>query len=302
MGKILVIGGNGFVGGQLCRMGRARGYQVAVADIAETCVDSACEYHRCDIGDYEAILGTFKRSRPSLIVNVAAVADIDLAQRRQELAYRVNVTGAENCARGAGEIGAKYLWFSSDAVFDGKAVCYTEESPQAPVNYYGETKSLGERRVMEANAASVILRLSLVLGMPVAAGNSFLAGMVRKVLGGEQILCPVDEIRTPVDVLTLCEAIYELDSTDFRGVLHLGSTSSVSRYEMSSYIAQEIQADPALIVPLYESAPGKAPRHRNGIISVEKAQRVLRTTAMLSWQGTVERAVSTIEEGGERNA
>lgn len=296
MKKILVIGGNGFVGGQLCKIGEAKGYQVAVADLAEESAASIREYYKCDIGDYEAILHIFEKSRPSLIVNVAAIADVDLAQKNQELAYKVNVTGAENCARAAKQIGAKYVWFSSDAVFDGKQSCYTEEMPLDPVNYYGETKRQGEARVFAANADAIVLRLSLILGMPVAAGNSFLAGMVKKVRNQEQILCPVNEVRTPVDVLTLCEAIYELKDLDFSGILHLGSTSSVNRYDMSCYIAEKLQVDSALIVPLHEPVPGKAPRHNNGIISVEKAQKILKTTTLLPWQQTVERAISMIKE------
>lgn len=294
MKKILVIGGNGFVGGQLCKMGEEKGYQIAVADIADACVVSTYEYYKCDISDYAAILDIFQKCKPTLIVNVAAIADIDLAERKQELAYAVNVTGAENCSRAAKQIGAKYVWFSSDAIFDGAGTDYTEDIAADPVNYYGKTKALGEERVMAANENAIILRLSLVLGMPVAAGNSFLAGMLKKVQNNEKVVCPVNEVRTPVDVLTLCEAIYELDGTDFSGVMHLGSTSSVNRYDMTCYIAQLIHAQPELIVPLHEPVPGKAPRHNNGIICVAKAQSVLKTTTLLPWQKTVERAVSMI--------
>ena len=294
MSKILVIGGNGFVGGQLCKMGATKGFEVAVADIADTCTTSLYEYYKCDISDYDSTLRIFKTCKPALVVNVAAIADIDFAQRRQDLAYAVNVTGAGNCARAAKKIGAKYVWFSSDAIFAGTAECYTEDMAAAPVNFYGETKALGEQHVVAANESAIILRLSLVLGMPVTSGNSSLAGMVKKVKNNEPIICPVNEVRTPIDVLTLCEAIYELNQTDFKGVLHLGSTSSVNRYDMACYIAEKIQADPALIVPLYEPVPGKAPRHNNGILSVKKAQDTLNTTKLLPWQKTVDRAVSMI--------
>lgn len=294
MDKILVIGGNGFVGGQLCKMGEEKGFKVAVADIADQCTTATYEYHKCDINDYEATLSIFEKSKPSLVVNVAAIADIDLAQRNQELAYSVNVTGAENCARAAKQISAKYIWFSSDAVFDGECRDYTEDVSPAPVNYYGVTKALGESNIFAVNENAIILRLSLILGMPVASGNSFLAGMLKKVRNNEQVVCPVNEVRTPIDVLTLCEAIYELYDTEFKGVLHLGSTSSVNRYEMTRYIAEKVQANMELIVPLHEPVPGKAPRHNNGIISVAKAQSVLKTTVLMPWQKTVERAVSMI--------
>ena len=72
MDKILVIGGNGFVGGQLCKMGEEKGFKVAVADIADQCTTATYEYHKCDINDYEATLSIFEKSKPSLVVKLVS--------------------------------------------------------------------------------------------------------------------------------------------------------------------------------------------------------------------------------------
>jgi len=125
--------------------------------------------------------------------------------------------------------GAYFLYFSSDAVFAGTAPRYREEDPPQPVNYYGRTKAEGEKAVRQADPQAGIVRLSLVLGFPVTEGNSFFAALESRLKAGQEVVAPVDEIRTPVDVLTLAECVLELIGLRFAGVLHIGSTDSIDR-------------------------------------------------------------------------
>ena len=178
MKRVLVIGGNGFVGGWLLRIGAQHGYACASLDLNHTDDFSDAVYYQGDITSQSDVRSVFLDFKPDLAINVAAVADIDKAETNRELAYRINVTGAKLCAQAAKDFQCKYVWFSSDAVFSGEdSGGYQEESPLAPVNYYGETKRLGEQAVLQANPGAVILRISLVLGFPVCQGNAFLAGL-----------------------------------------------------------------------------------------------------------------------------
>jgi dTDP-4-dehydrorhamnose reductase len=140
-----------------------------------------------------------------------------------------------------------------------------------------------------------VVRLSLVLGFPVTgAGNSFLAGLEAKLREGREVPCPADEIRTPIDVVTLSECVLELLDLRFGGVMHLGATDSIDRYTLTRLAADLIARRPDLVVRQGGGTlqPGRAARHKNGIISVDKAQKVLRTPLP-----TVERALHrAIEE------
>ena len=78
----------------------------------------------------------------------------------------------------------------------------------------------------------LLLRLSLILGMPVVKGNSFWQDLWINSKREKRIKVPEWEIRTPVDVDTLCRAIYELYFLDYSGILHLGATDSINRYEL----------------------------------------------------------------------
>lgn len=168
MYKVLIVGGNGFVGGRLWQVGVNLGHTVAVLDRLEQCNIEGCAYYRRDISRYDEIEDAYAAFRPNLVINAAAIADIDVAQQQQSLAYAVNVTGAKNCAREAKKIGAGYVFFSSDAVFSGDGAPYTEQSSPSPVNYYGETKRLAEEEVFAEAPNAIVLRLSLILGLPMS--------------------------------------------------------------------------------------------------------------------------------------
>jgi dTDP-4-dehydrorhamnose reductase len=291
MKKILVVGGLGFVGGVISTLAR-RSWQVYIFDTESRYSLEGTSVMNIDITDRQAVLAAMERIEVHGAINVAAVSNIDFAEKNQELTRSINVTGATNIAEGCRILGAKYIHFSSDAVFDGTREMYYEEDPPNPVNCYGRSKAEAEEMVLETNPNSVVIRISLVMGYPVTGGNAFFPPLEQKLKNNEEVSFPTDEVRTPVDVLTLAESVLELAENDYQGILHVGATDSVTRYELACKVAKEMGYDSALVKPKESSAavPGRAPRHRNGIICVKKAQSLLGTPMLPVEQG-IRRAV-----------
>jgi len=288
--KLLIFGGSGFVGGNLVLTACKQDWEVSIADNRPI---PQAEWWLVDILDKDMLDKVIEDVKPTAVVNVAAVADIDQAEREQELADKVNVEGARYIAESCAKRGIKLVFFSSDAVFDGQGGQYTEEDIPNPINHYGRTKAEAEKAVLQACPSAAIIRISLVLGFPVTTGNSFFANLESKLREGKEILCPLDEIRTPVDVTTLSECVLELCENDFSGLIHIGATDSINRYDLTRKAARRMGFDETLVKPqiLPEASSGRAPRHKNGIISVAKAQRILRTR-LLSSEGGIKRAFS----------
>jgi dTDP-4-dehydrorhamnose reductase len=286
--KLVIFGGSGFVGGNMSKIAQQKGWQVIIADNRPV---SDAEYHLVDITDRDSVEKVIGEINPTAVANVAAIADIDLAEREKELAYKVNVTGAKNVAESCARRGIRYVFFSSDAVFDGEGSSYREDDPLGPVNYYGRTKLDAEKAVFQAWPAAAVIRISLVLGYPIQLGNSFFANLQSKLKDGKDIPTPTYEIRTPVDVYTLSECVLELCENDFSGVLHIGATDSISRYDLTRELTRRMGYDEKLIKPQAapEEKPGRAPRHNNGIIKVAKAQGLLKTK-LLSTTESIQRA------------
>ncbi len=309
-GRLLVFGGGGFVGGNLCTLALRDGWEVHVADAAVRDALPGAAWHRIDITDPAGVAALTTAVRPDAVVDLAAVADIDRAERERDLARAVNVDAARSIAAAAAAAGAACVYVSSDAVFAGTAERCAEDDPLAPVNWYGRTKADGERAVREAHPSAAIVRISLVLGFPVTVGaaarpgdgNSFLAGLEKKLAAGQAVPSPADEIRTPIDVLTLAAAVLELCRTRFAGTIHLGATDSVDRLTMTRRAAELLGYDPALVTSPVAAAgpdPARAARHRRGVIGVEKARRLL-ATPMMDWQASLRRAIETRPAAGTK--
>jgi dTDP-4-dehydrorhamnose reductase len=242
------------------------------------------EWHLLDVRQEEAVRGLLAGLRPQAVLNLAAVADIDRAEREQELARAVNVEAARTIAGACAAAGAYGLHFSSDAVFAGTAPAYGEQDPPAPVNFYGRTKAEGERAVRRADPSAGIVRLSLVLGFPLTEGNSFLASLEARLRAGQEVAAPADEIRTPLDVYTLAECVLELMGLRFAGVVHLGSTDSIDRASLARLAAALLGYPGARITAAAGGPPagappagGRAARHKNGVLRVDKARALLQT-------------------------
>lgn len=290
--RLIIFGGGGFVGGNLARAARRQGWSVLVADREAGIGPGGVEWKTVDITDPSSVDALVTGWKPDAAVNLAAVADIDRAEREKDLTWKINVEGAANTAESCAKAGIRYVFFSSDAVFDGEGDAYSEEAPVNPVNFYGRTKAEAEKLVMVACPEAVIVRISLVMGFPVETGNSFFAGLQRKLAEGNEIMCPPAEIRTPVDVLTLSECVLELIGGHCSGVFHIGSTDSISRFELTQKVAAALgyDKDRIRVQTQQEMIAVRALRHRNGILCVKKAQSLLKTRLLSSQEG-LERAL-----------
>jgi len=288
--KLMIFGGSGFVGGNMARIAQQNGWEVYIADNRPD-PNLQAEWWLVNITDQNSVEKAIEAVSPTAVVNVAAIADIDRAEKEKELAHKINVDGARYVAESCAKKGIRYVFFSSDAVFDGASGSYSEDDQPAPVNYYGHTKLEAEQAVFVAHPAAVVIRISLVIGFPVSGGNSFFAILESKLKEGKEVVAPTYEIRTPVDVFTLAECVLELCENGFSGVIHIGATDSISRYDLTRSVARRMGYDEQLIKPqtMPEAIPGRAPRHKNGIINVARAQHILKTR-LLSTAESIQRA------------
>ncbi len=179
----------------------------------------------------------------------------------------------------AKKIDSKFVFCSTDNVFDGKDRLYTEDSVPKPINFYGETKVRAEQIVCELNTQGVVARLSLVIGLPVIGrGNSFLSGAIEKWKNGRTGEYPDNEIRTPIDVITLGKSLLELAGNDFSGIMHLAGNTRINRCDMAQFIAKKMGYSSALINSVDSNGiDGRASRPNDVSLDNSKARDVLQT-------------------------
>ena len=192
------------------------------------------EWVHADVRDAEAM----RRA----VEGVDAV--IHTAYRQGEGEWETNVEGSAAVAAAAG--GRRLVHLSSDVVFDGTRGRYREDDEPSPVNSYGRSKAEAERRVRELHDEAVLARTSLIYGGAEPGPQERLAASNTRFF--------IDEIRSPVQVGDLAEALLEVLQLDVHGPLHLGGADDVSRFEFAVLLG----ADPARLEPA-RTTPDRAP-------------------------------------------
>jgi len=277
--KLLITGVNGFVAGSVIAHAKGK-WEIHGIGRSENLVNEpGVFYHTQDLLDDQKVTGLFKEIRPDVVIHAAAMANIDTCQKNQEMAERVNVGISQTIARLCRDLGTKMIFCSTDAVFDGTKGDYTEMDVPHAVNFYAETKIKAEQIVLSASAKNVVARLALVMGLPVIGqGNSFLADTIGKLERGIQVPFPENEIRTPIDVITLGSALVELAGNQFGGIIHLSGCTKINRYRMALEVASTLGYSLDLILSTDSNAmKERAPRSNDVSMDNSLARKVLKT-------------------------
>jgi dTDP-4-dehydrorhamnose reductase len=277
--RLLVTGAQGFVAGSVLAQAGPSWETHAVSRGIAAKEGGRFAWHSCHPLNRGELQTLFHRIRPDTLIHTAAIADIDIAQQKQDLARAVNVEMTRTLVELCRETGCRMVHCSTDTVFDGEHAPYDEDNETRPVNYYGQTKVEAEQLVKDLGRSGVIARLAIVMGLPVmGAGNSFLARMIRSLREGKAVIVPMQEARTPVDVITAGRALLELAETEHTGIFHLAGNERLNRMEMAQRIAARMNLDPALLKPQSPAdLAGRAPRPRDVSLSNSNTRAQLQT-------------------------
>ncbi len=165
--------------------------------------------------------------KPDIIVNVAAMTNVDYCEEFKNEAYNVNVIGTKNIAEIAQKLGCKFIHISTDAVFSGKKNYFVEEDEPNPVNIYGKTK-LESEKIASKVSNYLILRPSVLFGWIPSKylqdrDNSikkmnFALWVLKKINEKQKLTIVDDQFSTPTLADNLSENIVEMAKKDMQGV------------------------------------------------------------------------------------
>ena len=253
--SILVFGGSGQVGRQLL---------VALAPLGSIVAPPRAMADLTKPDDLKALV---ERVQPAVVINAAALTNVDAAERDPALAHAVNEVAPGVIASAARDVGALMVHYSTDYVFDGASTTpYDETSMPNPINVYGASKLGGERRVAEAKGPHFIIRTSWVYS---STGAGFVASLLRD-LGQKQALRIVsDQVGSPTWSRSLATATAKLIDRAMRdgepvlspqdsGVYHLGGSGEASRIEIANALIEAMDIRPAAITPVSAADFGAA--------------------------------------------
>jgi dTDP-4-dehydrorhamnose reductase len=233
---ILVVGGDGLVGGVLAAHLRARGDRV---------VETSRRNDRIAAGALKLDLAADPASWPELpplkgAVLCAAIARLQDCEQDPRGSWRVNVEGVAALARRLTAAGVATVFLSTDKVYDGTRAQRRREEPTCPTTEYGRQKAAAEA-AMPAEAA--ILRLSKV----VSATLPLFAGWSRDLAAGRPITPFSDLMMAPVPVELVVKVIARLIDERRSGLFHLTGARDVNYVEAARVLAETLGCDPGLV-------------------------------------------------------
>jgi dTDP-4-dehydrorhamnose reductase len=285
--RLLIIGANGFLGQHLAKARSC--FDVFEADLAAPRGERGLAM---DVTSAASVNAAFEDVRPNVVVLLAAVSDIDQCEQHPEMAEAVNVRGAAHVAEACARSGARLVFTSSAAVFDGARHGYRECDAPTPLSVYGRTKARAEELILAKLPSALILRLALAIGFAEGSGtNAMLNRFAAKLGAGECVWLPDFEYRNPIDAGTLSALLLELLGTaGAAGIFHVGATEAISRFELGVKLAQKMGFSPQLVQAQTEPLPGRAPRGLDHYLLTGKLRQVCQTP-IPSCDDVIERAL-----------
>jgi len=190
-----------------------------------------------DIRDAGRVREVVAGIRPDWIVLAAAYTDVDGCESHRELAFSVNRDGAVHVANAAKLVGAKFVFLSSDYVFDGtKTSPYEVSDVRNPQSVYGSTKAAAEIEILEILPDCCIARTSWVFGV----GGRCFPDTILKLAASRPALDVVNDQRgCPTYTVDLARAIIRLFRKNARGIVHVTNSSECTWFEFAQEIVKE---------------------------------------------------------------
>jgi dTDP-4-dehydrorhamnose reductase len=257
--RIVVIGANGQLGTDIVTAFLRDGHEVF-----------GLTHSDIELSDVDSVAKQLKGTHADVIVNTAAMHNVESCEKDPQRAFAVNALGARTLALLANDLGAKLVHISTDYVFDGtKSTPYEESDATNPLNVYGNTKLAGEYFVRATAQKHFVVRTSAIYGKnPCRAkgGLNFIQLMLKLSRERSEIRVVDSEVITPTSSSELARQIVVLSRSEAYGLYHATAEGSCSWYEFAREIFAMTGTNVALKVADPTEFPMKVRRPKYSVL------------------------------------
>ncbi len=293
--KIMITGCHGQLGNELLsiiKSGRAEIGEISAeyknAELLPVDIDTL------DITDFAAVNGYVNKNTPDVIINCAAMTNVDGCESDYVTALKVNAIGVRNLAVAAKSTGAKLIHVSTDYVFEGNGKRpYVEWDTVCPVSAYGASKALGEKYALAFCDKCFIVRTSWLYGY---IGKNFVK-TVRRIIREKGAMTVVNDQRgNPTNANDLAYHLLKLALTEEYGIYHCTGEGECTWYDFARLIS-ELSGFGADKVSPCSSDEFKSPTKRPAYSSLQNlALECTVGNEMRDWQDAIKEYISKVED------
>lgn len=235
--KILILGSSGMLGREFVNIFKEK-YDVYGIDI-NNIKNLGDKYFSINLLNEIEIKKFLEKNIFDIIINSVAIVDLKKCEKDKKLAEDLHVNLNKNFIEYCNKNNTKYIYISTDSVFDGEVGNYTEESITKPLNNYAYTKFLGEKEV-EKIKNYIIVRTN-ILGYT-ENQNSLFKWAYTNLKDNIEINGFEDVIFSPISVFRLSELIDELIKINYQGLINVVNDTVLSKYEFLNILKEMISS------------------------------------------------------------
>ena len=278
--KILITGSNGLLGQKLLQKLRIdNNVELIATSVGENRVSekNGYTYFSLDVTDEKAVSKIITEQKPSIVINTAAMTNVDLCEDEKQACDALNVDAVRYLADACEKEAAHFIQISTDFIFDGEDGPYSEEDKPNPLSYYGLSKLKSEQILYEHNCKWTILRTIIVFGVGenLSKGNIVLwaKGALEK---GDPLNIIDDQFRAPTLAEDLADACILAAKKRAYGIYNASGKDIMSIYEMVERIGKYYDLDTSNLNKISTSTLNQKAKRppRTGFV-LDKSNRVL---------------------------
>lgn len=277
--KILVTGCNGLLGQKLVELVSSQPDYYLIATAKSKLIPDLPrgEFRQLDITDSNSVEEVISKTKPDVVINTAAMTQVDQCEFEKEKCWQANVTAVEYLVSACKKHNAHFVHVSTDFIFDGTHGPLDENEEPNPLSYYGESKLAGEQAVQKSDISWAILRTVLVFGVTKDMSRSNIVLWVKKSLEeGKTINVVNDQWRTPTLAEDLAQGCFLAAKKKAKGVYNISGAEMMTPYDIAIATADFFKLNKSLIQQTDSTKftqPAKRPP-KTGFI-IDKAKREL---------------------------
>lgn len=228
--KILITGCGGMLGSSMYGICVSSGARVLATDIDlnESWLD------HLDVRDITACEKLFEQFKPTVVLHLAALTDLEYCEQNPDETWKVNALGTENIALLSENYNCTMVYISTAGVFDGHQNAYTDFDEPRPLSYYAKAKYYGEVFVQQQVSKYFIFRAGWMMGGGPAKDKKFINKIYKQIKAGcTEIHVVEDKLGNPTYAQNFAESIFKVLPTRYYGLYNQVCTGSGSRYDVA---------------------------------------------------------------------
>lgn len=234
MKSVLITGHAGMLGKEVvAALAKQAKYNIHGIDIRKLCSGSlGIKEHLVDLSSFQELTEIIDDIKPDIILHLAAIVDLALCEKNPQLAKAVHTDAVRIMAMH----GAKIIYISTDSVFNGEHGNYSESDVPDPLNYYAQSKLLGEHATLSNSSQNLVIRTN-IFGFNIPLKGSLAEWALKELSAHNEMVGYQNVWFNPIYTKHLARIIHELILKETFGVINIGSENVLSKYEFLKYFA-----------------------------------------------------------------